>query len=154
VLFTGEYEHTIDTKNRLSIPAKIREALDASTVGDKFYIILGLNKKLWLYPNVYYERLVSQTPSELIPAEETLMSELVTFPLARLVDLDGQGRILLPETMVQRAGLGREVMILGMRDHVQIWNRSEWLEFIQDKLSRHSEMLIKARVARMQGKTP
>ncbi len=148
MLFTGEYEPTLDSKNRLSIPARLREVLDGQTVGEKFYLILGLGKKLWLYPNLYYEQLVSQRPPEQIPAEETLISELVTFPLARLVELDSQGRVLLPDNMIQRASLGKEVMILGMRDHIQLWNRKQWFDFIEDKLARHSEMLIKARMTR------
>ena len=72
----------------------------------------------------------------------------MTFPLARLVELDSQGRVLLPDNMIQRASLGKEVMILGMRDHIQLWNRKQWLDFIEDKLARHSEMLIKARMTK------
>jgi MraZ protein len=149
LLFTGEYEHTLDAKNRLSIPSRFRQAMSPETVGDKFFLVIGSNKKLWLYPDKYYEQLVSQHPAELIPDEQVLRFEQITFGLARWLDLDGTGRIILPEKMIARAGLGKDVIIIGVRDHLELWNRDEWERYVENGLSEHNQMLTRARLARM-----
>jgi len=149
LLFTGEYEHTLDAKNRVSIPARFRQMLSPETVGDKVYLVLGPNKKLWLYPDRYYEELVSQHPAELIPDEQVLRYEQITFGLARLLEFDGTGRIILPDKMIARAGLGKEVVIIGVRDHLELWNTEEWERYVENGLSEHNQMLTRARLARM-----
>jgi len=149
MLFTGDYEHTLDTKNRLSIPARFRQMLSPETVGDKFILVIGNNKKLCLYPDKYYEQLVSRYPAELIPDEQVIRYEQITFGLARLLELDGTGRVILPERMITRAGLGKEVVIIGVRDHLELWNRDEWERYVENGLSEHNQMLNRARVARM-----
>ncbi len=149
MLFTGEYEHTLDSKNRLSIPAKFRQLLSPETIGDKYYLIIGPNKKLWLYPDKYYEQLVSQSPAELIPDEEILRFEQITFGLARLLELDRTGRVVIPEKMIKRVSLGKEVVIIGVRDHLELWNRQEWELYVENGLSEHIQMLARAREARM-----
>jgi len=149
LFFTGEYEHTLDAKNRVSIPARFRQILSPDTVGDKVYLVLGPNKKLWMYPDKYYEELVSQHPAELIPDEQVLRYEQITFGLARLLELDGTGRIILPEKMIARAGLGKEIVIIGVRDHLELWNQEEWERYVENGLSEHNQMLTRARLARM-----
>ncbi|MFA5864002.1 MAG: hypothetical protein WC975_04865 [Phycisphaerae bacterium] len=149
MLFTGEYEHTLDIKNRVSIPSRFRQALSPETVGDKLYLVIGPNKKLWLYPDKYYEELVSQYPAELIPDEQIMRFEQITFGLARLLELDGTGRILVPDRMISRSGLGKEVVIIGVRDHLELWNKDEWDGYVENGLSEHNQMLTRARLARM-----
>jgi MraZ protein len=149
LLFTGEYEHTLDAKNRVSIPSRFRQMLSTQTVGDKFYLVLGTNKKLWLYPDKYYEELVSQHPAELIPDEQVMRFEQITFGLARWLELDATGRIILPDKMIARAELGKEVVIIGVRDHLELWNKAEWERYVENGLSEHNQMMTRARVARM-----
>jgi len=149
VLFTGEYEHTLDQKNRMSIPARVRQMLCPETIGEKFYLIIGANKKLWLYPDRYYEQLVNRQPAELIPDETVLQFEQLTFALAALLEIDATGRILVPDRMIRRAALGKEVVIIGVRDHLEIWNRSEWDSYVENGLSQYGETLTRARLARM-----
>jgi len=149
LLFTGEYEHTLDQKNRVSIPARFRQLLSPDSIGEKLYLILGANKKLWLYPDRYYEQLVDRHPAELIPDEKVLQFEQLTFGLARLLEFDNTGRVLIPEKMIRRAALGKEVVIIGVRDHLEIWNRGDWEEYVENGLSEYGETLTRARLARM-----
>lgn len=149
MLFTGEYEHTLDSKNRLSIPSRFRQLLSPETIGDKYYLVIGPEKRLWLYPDKYYEQLVSRDPAELIPDEQTLQFEQLTFGLAKLLDLDRTGRVVIPEKMIHRANLGKEVVIIGVRDHLELWNRQEWEQYVENGLSEHNQMMTRARVARM-----
>jgi MraZ protein len=148
VLFTGEYEHTLDAKNRVSIPSRFRQSL-STQAGGNVYLVFGPNKKLWLYPDRYYEELVSRYPAELIPDEQILRYEQITFGLARLLELDKTGRIILPDKMIQRSGLGKEVVIIGVRDHLELWNKAEWEQYVENGLSEHNQMLTRARLARM-----
>jgi MraZ protein len=149
MLLTGEYEHTLDPKGRLSIPARFRQSLSPDTVGDKFYLIIGANKKLWLYPDKYYEQLVNRYPAELIPDEKILQFEQLTFGLARLVEIDTTGRVLVPEKMLRRAALDKQVIIIGVRDHLELWDRDEWERYVENGLSEYSQTLTRARLARM-----
>lgn len=149
MLFTGEYEHTLDQKNRLSIPARFRQLLSPDSIGEEFYLIIGANKKLWLYPNKYYEELVNRHPAELIPDEKVLQFEQMTFGLARLLEIDSTGRIVVPEKMLRRSSLGKQVAIIGVRDHLELWNRDEWERYVENGLSEYSHTLTRARLARM-----
>ncbi len=146
MIFTGDYEHTIDSKNRVSIPARFRQILSPETVGDKFYIVIGANGKLWLYPNKYYEQLVDQIPREFIPDDNLMEYELFTLGLARLVEMDGNGRVVIPEKMIRKTELGKDVVIVGVRDHLELWNRSEWEEFVEKGFSEHNQLLARARM--------
>ena len=148
MLFTGDYEHSFDQKNRLSIPARFRQLLSPDTVGDKFYLIIAANKRLCLYPDKYFEELVKRDPAELIPDEKVLQFEQLTFGLARMLEIDNTGRILVPEKMIRRAALGREVVIIGVKDHLEIWNRSDWEQYVENGLSDYSQTLNRARLAR------
>jgi len=149
LLFTGEHEHILDQKNRLSIPSRFRQLLSPETVGDKFYLVIGPNKKLWLYPDKYYEQLVNRHPAELIPDAKVLEFEQLTFGLARLLEIDNTGRVVIPERMIQRAGLGKEVTVIGVRDHLEIWSRDQWERHVENGLSEYGETLTRARLARM-----
>jgi len=117
--------------------------------GGNLYLVFGPNKKLWLYPEGYYEELVSRYPAELIPDEQILRYEQITFGLARLLELDKTGRIILPDKMIQRSELGKEVVIIGVRVHLEIWNKVEWEQYVENGLSEHNQMMTRARVARM-----
>lgn len=149
MLFTGEFEHTLDQKNRLSIPAPCRQLLSPDTVGEKLYLVLGPNKTLSLYPERYYEQLVNRHPAELIPDEKVLQFEQLTFGLARLLELDTTGRVVLPEKMIRRASLGREVIIIGVRDHLEIWNRADWEQHVENGLAEQNQTLTRTRLAWM-----
>lgn len=150
MLLTGEYEHVLDTKNRLSIPSRIREAIDPRDDGDKFYVVFGPDKLLCLYPSRYYEQMAANMTRTPLPLAESLAYDRLAFGLASLVEPDRQGRILLPERMVRRAGLDREVVLVGVRDHVQVWNRPAWEEFVESSFANYGQIREKAREAKSQ----
>src|SRR4051812_40930972 len=81
VLF-GEYELTIDDKNRLPVPAAIRKVIDPEVYGEAFFLVVGQNRKPWLYPKRYYEELVNQDPAEMTPEEDSLAFDQMNFALA------------------------------------------------------------------------
>ncbi len=134
VVFIGYFEHAIDAKNRLSIPSKFRSRLDPERDGTGFVIVPGrASNQLWLYTERHFEELAARADSALIPDDDQLKFEQVFFPLAEFLDLDSQGRILLPDKMLRWADLGREVVICGVRDHLEIRRRDEEFEKEFDK---------------------
>ncbi len=120
-IFSGTSEHTIDAKNRLAVPKKFRERIDPEADGPGLYVVPGRpNSYLWLYTERRFQQLSDQLSSDLRPNAETLAWEQDFFPAAEYLEFDGQGRVLLPERLIQQAGLSRDVMICGVRDHLEI----------------------------------
>ena len=131
-VYIGEHELTIDDKNRVLVPSDVRKIMDHERDGKGFYLVLGQNRKPWLYAEQYYEGLLSREDQELKPEAEirpdakTLENWQATFALASKVAWDKQGRILIPEIMLRRTSTGREITLIGVRNHLEIWNRSDW----------------------------
>jgi MraZ protein len=148
LLLIGEYELTIDDKNRLLVPSEIRKSMNSERDGDAFFLVLGLNRKPWLYPERYYEQMVFQAQPEITPGEEQLAFDHVNFALASRLEWDTQGRLLIPEKTLRRTELKREVTLIGARDHLEIWNRSDWEIWREELVKRSPEIAIKAKQAR------
>lgn len=122
----GEYDLTLDEKHRMLIPAEIRKQLLPERDGEAFFAVFGDNRKIWFLPEKYYYALVSQRQSTLAPGPDTLAFNRRMFGLACRVEWDKQGRIVLADKLLQRAGLGRDVTLVGADDRLELWNRSEW----------------------------
>ena len=147
-VFFGEHELTTDDKNRLSVPAEVRKAFDPMRDGKAFFVTIGINGVIWLTPAKYYERLAFQVPNDLTPGEEQLAYDQMTFALASRLEWDGQGRILIPDKTLKRTGTGREVTLIGARDHLELWNRSAWESHRQALELKRVEVALKAKQAR------
>ncbi len=124
----GEYELTIDEKNRLLIPAEVRRSLDPERDGSAFFIVIGVNRQPWFYPEFGYEALVSKLASEMAPGESKLAFDQLNFSMAHKESWDKQGRLLIPDSARRRTALDREVTLIGVRDHLELWNRRAWDE--------------------------
>jgi MraZ protein len=152
VLFTGEHEHTIDAKQRLAIPAEFREQLDrAEAQADALYIAPGSNGHLWLWPEPTFERMTGALEASLLPGEELMDFEEFIFPQSRRLEIDKAGRIRIPEQMLSEFGLGQTVVILGMKDHLELRDPAQWSVRRQQNLSRSAEILRRARDAMRNG---
>ena len=148
MVFAGYHEHALDAKNRLAIPAKFRSGLDPERDGTQFVIVPGQpSDRLWLYPEKWFEGLVTRPGSELIPDDDRLRFDQGFFPLAAYADVDSQGRILIPERMLKWAKLGKEVVICGVRDHLEIRRRDQFEPEIEAYLRQYRELQLKARAA-------
>ena len=144
----GEHELTLDDKNRLLVPAEIRKSLDPERDGQAFFLVVGQNHKLWFYPEQYYGQLVAQSQQDITLDEDVLAFDQMHFARASRAEWDKQGRIVIPEKALRRGGLGREVTLIGVRDHLELWNRSDWDAREQELSRRHSEIALRARQAR------
>ena len=92
LVLSGNYELTVDDKNRILVPSEVRKKLDPERDGEAFFLVTGRDGRLWLYPERHYELLVSRDPSELTPSEDTLAfvrKWKLTYPIL----MDPQGDI-------------------------------------------------------------
>ena len=140
----GNYELTLDEKNRLLVPSDIRKAWNPEDA-ESLVIVPGVNRKLWLYTEKFYEKMAEHMESELAPEEDKVLSDQLNFGTAQRVEMDKAGRVLIPEKLVKKGQLGREVTVVGIRDHVEIWNRSEWNAHEEDLENRQADIAARAR---------
>jgi MraZ protein len=148
VLFTGEYEHAIDSKQRLAIPAEHRDQLEAASDAVAMFLVPGPNGLLWLWPESVFRQMVGRMKSTLLPPTERMAYEQLFFSQSRRLELDSAGRIRIPERMIGRAGLGSgRVTILGVNDHLELVDSGIWQMRLEELLSRQAEMALRARAA-------
>ncbi|MFG0328293.1 MAG: division/cell wall cluster transcriptional repressor MraZ [Phycisphaerales bacterium] len=142
MLFTGEHEYTIDSKGRLAIPPDIQRRMNPVEDGETFYLTLGSNRKLRLYPEKGFERLAAQLEKGLVTDESVQEFDQLFFPLSTRLDFDSVGRVRIPERMIERGGLkkGQKVVLIGVRDHLQIRDAAQWEAEIEDRLAKQAEV--------------
>ena len=145
LLLTGEYEHTLDEKSRLFISNKLRSQIDAEEHGSNFYLVLGANGILCLYPEKYFEQIALAVAPGTAAPDETVAFERISFALASRVELDRQGRLLLAEKVRKRAGLKNHLTLVGVRDHFEIWNSPQWEQYLSDNMAQYQQQMMVAR---------
>lgn len=150
LLLTGEYEHTIDEKNRLFISNKLRSQIDIRKYGTGFYLTIGSNGILCLYPDEYFQQIALAGAPRTGAPDEAVAFERLSFALASKVELDRQGRLLINEKLRKRANLGTALTLVGVRDHIEIWNTEDWEHYLEDNLSQFHTQVAQARQAQMQ----
>lgn len=121
VMFMGEYNHTIDAKGRVIVPSRFRE-----TLGDTFVITKGLDGCLFVYDNQEWAAFEEKLKS--LPITNKEARAFVRFFLAgaACVEVDRQGRILLPGTLRDFAALSKDVVLIGVGSRIEIWSRERW----------------------------
>lgn len=125
-VFTGEYFHNLDNKGRIIIPAKYRELF-----GDKLIITRGLDNSLSLYTMEKWQEKINQI---LEKASDNLQARSFIHALAARASecsFDGQGRISISSQLLNDVNLTKYCAIIGNIDHVEIWDKTRWLEYYQ-----------------------
>ena len=145
LLLTGEYQHVVDSKSRVLISNRLRSQIDADEHGSNFYLVLGANGILCLYPERYFEQIVLAIAPEAAAPDETVAFERISFALASKVELDAQGRLLLNERLRKRAGLKDRITLVGVRDHIELWNRENWEQYLADHMAQYQKQMSQAR---------
>jgi MraZ protein len=121
-MLLGEYDHTIDDKNRLTLPARFRDAMSEGVV-----VTRGMDGCLYAYPRGdWLERFQSRV-AELDPlSSEGRKLQRHFFSGAAEAEPDKQGRIMIPAALLRYANLERDVVVAGIHDHLEIWDRETW----------------------------
>jgi MraZ protein len=145
LLLTGEYQHVVDEKSRVLISNKLRNQIDSEEHGSNFYLVLGVNGILCMYPEKYFERLVLSVAPNTTAPDEAVAFERMSFALASRIELDSQGRLLLNENLRKRAGLKDRITLVGVRDHVELWNSENWEQYLADNMAQYQKQMSQAR---------
>ncbi len=136
---TGTFERTIDEKWRLAIPKPLKDGMSSSEVRE-LYLAPGNEGCLSVYSPEGFDEFANRVANA-SPGRANVRSFLRLFySRAERVVLDKQSRIRIPERLVAHAGLQREVVILGVHDHVEIWDKAAWESFL-DQTSFHFDEL-------------
>ena len=135
-MFMGEYNHTIDAKGRLIIPSKFRESL-----GDEFVVTKGMDGCLFVYDNEEWKKFEEKLLS--LPMMDKQVRQFTRYFLAGAasVEVDKQGRILLPAVLREFAGIEKEAVLVGVGSRIEIWSRERWEGTVSfedmDEISNH-----------------
>ena len=126
-LLLGEYEFTIDAKGRVAIPARFRPVF-----AEGIFLTRGFDHCLSAYAPEQWERFVEERTGEL-PEMSSRGRQVRRFVFAgaSAETLDGQGRVKLPQSLIEFAGITKDVTIIGVHDHVEVWDRASWADYRQ-----------------------
>ena len=124
-MLLGEFKHNIDSKNRLTIPAKLR-----MEIGEKPVLTRGLDNCLFIYPNRDWQIFMEKLNA--LPLSQKKARDFKRFILsgANEIEIDEMGRILIPEPLKKYSGLKKEVVIIGVSDRIELWNKDIWNKYI------------------------
>ena len=135
-MFIGEYQHTIDPKGRVIMPAKFREEL-----GEKFVVTKGLDSCLFVYPNEEWDNLEQKLRTLPLTSKEARSFIRFFFAGAAECEVDKQGRILVPSNLREHAGLDKDLSIIGVSTRVEIWGRDAWNAYNDDSSLDHEQIV-------------
>jgi MraZ protein len=120
LMFMGEYNHTIDTKGRIIVPAKFREML-----GEEFVVTLGLDGCLFVYPNEEWLTFVNELKA-LPGSKEARQLQRYFMAGAATCEVDKQGRILIPAKLREQTALEKDIVFVGVLSKIEIWSKERW----------------------------
>jgi MraZ protein len=123
-MLIGEYKHTLDEKNRMSLPVKFRKEMGKCVV-----VAPGLDGCLSLFTVKEWEKIsLKLSESSMLQADNRSFSRFM-FGQAVIADVDASGRILIPENLKVRSKLAREVIVIGVQNRAEIWNEKAWNDY-------------------------
>lgn len=128
-MFIGEYQHTIDPKGRVIMPAKFRDDL-----GDKFIITKGLDNCLFVFPQEEWQSFEKKLRSLPLTSRDARAFTRFFFSGAIECELDKQGRILIPANLRDYAELDKDLVIVGVSSRVEIWSKEKWNAYNEENL--------------------
>jgi MraZ protein len=146
-MLIGEHTHTIDGKNRLSLPAKFRQEM-----GEKVVIAPGLDSCLFVYTTEEWNKItarLSAGDSSMLSADNRSFNRYLLGGAVE-TEVDGAGRMLIPAYLRERAKLGTKVSVIGVRDRVEIWDEAVWKAYRQEVERKADSLAEKLGQAGMQ----
>ena len=126
-MFIGEYQHSLDPKNRASMPSKFREKL-----GDSFVITKGLDNCLFIYSLQEWRTVEEKLKNLPMTNKDARAFVRFFFAGASECDLDKQGRMLIPGNLKEYANIDKEIVIIGVSTRIELWSKEEWNKFNND----------------------
>lgn len=141
MLFTGQYEHSIDAKQRLAIPAEIRSQWRPEVHGGAWFAVPWTGGVIRLYPEIEFANRARTGFLSLTPDEDEAELQATLFGFSVRIEMDSAGRVRLPEEMLRLTGLGSEVILIGAGDRMEIRDRASWRDSKAARLAQLPELI-------------
>ncbi len=129
MLLTGTHSRTLDEKKRMTLPKRVREQ-----IGDEaqLFVVPGADQTLWIYTKDELEKLSGKLDDTPATDAEARVFRRLFFAQMEEVDLDRTGRVLIPDRLITFAGLEHEVVLLGVQDHLEVWDTNRWQAYFAE----------------------
>ena len=133
-MFFGSFEHTLDEKNRLLIPSRLR-----SKLGSKLFIMKGYEGSLSIYPCEEFEKYLNKLQN--LPYESKLSRDIERISLSSVfeLDIDKVNRIQIPTALIHKYSISKDVVVVGVIDHIEVWSKSKWDAYLKENESTFEE---------------
>lgn len=143
MVLTGCYVRAIDEKLRVAIPKRLRDAMEPG-IERGLYVAPGTDGSLALYTEEVFASLADRL-AEVSPQGQNVRAfRRLYYAQAERVDVDGQGRIRIPPELAKLAELAKEAVLLGVHDHLELWDKSHWEAYLTEKSPQYDEIAEQA----------
>jgi len=136
MLLTGTYERALDEKLRLALPKRLREAF----AGQVLVLTPGTDGSLAIFPQQAFAGLAEKLAVRSPTGQDVRAFSRLLYAQSHSVEVDSQGRIRLPADLARMAGLTGEIMLLGVGDRVEVWNKARWEAYLADLSPRYDQL--------------
>lgn len=143
MLLTGTFVRSLDEKLRVAVPKRLREDLQP-VPETALYLVPGTDRSLALYAEPELQRLAARMSAASPAQQEVRAFNRLFYAQAQRVEIDVQGRVRLPTELAQLAGLTKEVVLLGVHDHVELWDRQVWDQYLAQRIGHYDELAERA----------
>ena len=137
MLLTGTYERSLDDKQRIALPKRLRDLL--ATQG-QLVLTPGTDGSLALFPEQAFAALTEKLAARSPTGHEVRAFSRLLYAQSQSVEIDSQGRIRLPAELARLAALDRDIVLLGVGDRVELWNKSRWDAYLADLQPRYDDL--------------
>lgn len=138
MLLTGTYERTLDEKQRLALPKRFRDLLGSE--GQSLFLTPGTDGSLALYAEPAFARMADKLAAQSPTAHDVRAFGRLLYAQSQSVELDAQGRFRLPPELAKLAELGREVMLIGVGDRIELWDKRRWEAYLDQQQPRYDDL--------------
>jgi MraZ protein len=139
MLLTGTFGRAVDEKLRVAIPKPLRDALGALAKG-VLYVTPGTDGSLAIYTEDALGQLADRLAQASPNAQGVRAFSRLFYARAQAVELDSQGRVRIPPELAALAGLGKEAVLVGVQDHLELWERSRWEAYVAQRQSQYDQI--------------
>lgn len=138
-LLTGTYSRSLDDKQRIAVPKRVRDALGGDEITG-LYLAPGTDGSLALYSEEAFFQMANHFENGSPTGQNVRAFSRVFYAQTESVEIDRQGRIRIPPDLVQLAGLKKEVVLLGVRDHLELWDKERWERYLSTMQTQYDSL--------------
>jgi MraZ protein len=139
MLLTGAFNRSLDDKLRVAIPKRLRDVLESGSQRG-IYVAPGTDKSLAIYTEEAFARLAERLAQASPTRQDVRTYNRLFYARAQGLELDSQGRVRIPPDLAELAQLGKEVVLLGVQDHVEIWAAARWQAYLAEQQGHYDEI--------------